>query len=377
MTSVLIQQASLQHKQMLDLTHLRHKEYCERHGFAFLSWRGKVLDRPDKGPTWCRLMLMENAFDNGADYVVVLDADTLIVDPSKDFREALPADQKIGMVKHPRGWKGREWHWNCGVIVARRESKGFWKQVIKAGHVVGQTWNEQGRINLISETAPDMFYELDARWNCAEHINPCANPIVKAWHGLGLAAILKLKEALALLVDQPKANSPIGQILPDSNFGKKLTEIASRSQTIVEIGCWRGGGSTVCLLAGWAGVFGDQQRMFCIDASPEMVLESRGRNPDPRITWLVGSVFPCHGWPVVIDQLPAKIDLLLIDGGKDCGKQDFEALHERCRIIAMDDVKLVKNNVNFRLLRDVWKWDVLAMNLDERHGWAIFERPQA
>lgn len=354
------------------MTHARHAEYCRRHSFAFLSWRGKVLDRPEKGPTWCRLQLMENAFDNGADYVVVLDADTIIVDMKADFRDALPADKKIGMVKHPKGWRTRPWHWNCGVMVARRDTKGFWKQVIKAGHVIGQCWNEQGRVNLISETAPDLIHEIDAKWNSADHINPCPNPVVKAWHGLHLAAIPLMKGQLALMRDEPKENSPIGQILPDSNFGKELRRLASCSATIAEIGCWRGGGSTACLAAG---LVVETQRMYCVDASPKMILEARERNPDPRITWLHGSVHPIDGLPVVLDQLPAKIDLLLIDGGAECGKQDFDALHERARIIALDDVKLVKNNVNFRLLRDVWKWNVLARNLEERHGWAIFERP--
>lgn len=165
---------------------------------------------------------------------------------------------------------------------------------------------------------------------------------------------------------------PIGQILPGTGFGDALTLYAASCDTIVEIGVWRGGGSTACL---HNAMTRPEQRLFCVDIMPEMIGEARARYKDDHITWLCGSVFPVQGAELVKDKLPAKIDFLLIDGGHDCGRDDFNALAYRCKIIALDDVTQVKNNVNYRKLRDEWQWKTLASSLTERLGWAIFERP--
>lgn len=203
MKCVLIQQGSgAVCEAMLDVTYERHKAYCQRHGFAFVNWRGRVLNSPDRGPSWCRLDLLRFSLLR-FDLVVVLDADTLIVDRDADFREALPENAQIGMVRHPRAWEGRAWHWNCGVIVARAGfgNSEFWGRVITAGKVPDQIWNEQSRLNQISLNQvragePEPFYEMQARWNSAAHINPCPDPVVKAWHGLRSEGMRWMVEAL-------------------------------------------------------------------------------------------------------------------------------------------------------------------------------------
>ena len=145
-----------------------------------------------------------------------------------------------------------------------------------------------------------------------------------------------------------EVDKSLGHIMPDSNFGQALTRIANFSNTIVEIGCWRGDGSARCLASG---LIRPEQRMWSVDIDPEMIAEARSRNPDERITFLCGTVLKpeeCDGYnsplmktarrplipeynpardealqemrecakaPCVFDQLPEKIDLLLLDGG--------------------------------------------------------------
>lgn len=199
MKACLIQQSSATYKEMGDLCYERHRAYCNAHSFAFCNWRGKVLNRPDRGPTYCRLPLMQFALEMGYDYVVCIDADALIVRPEVDFRSAMPADKAFGMAQHPKPWEDRQWHWNCGVMVVRPGALKTIKDTIRMGNLKNSYWNEQGRINRIAQDEPWLFHKLDNKWNSAEHINPCPSPVVKAWHGLHLAALPLMKKEIGTL----------------------------------------------------------------------------------------------------------------------------------------------------------------------------------
>lgn len=210
-------------------------------------------------------------------------------------------------------------------------------------------------------------------------------------------------------------NEPSGQIMPDTNFGKVLTRLAMNSNTIVEIGCWHGGGSTKCLAAG---LVRPEQRMWSVDVSPKMIAEARGRNPDERITFLCGTVLKpkeCnplnHGlydgsWeqskplipsdqrmpeavaemkrtseaPHVCDQLPEQIDLCLFDGGEYATRFDFLKLFRRCRVIALDDIRRDVSWKNYRNHQGLMSplgphaWNLMFHRPYERHGWSVFIR---
>lgn len=205
-----------------------------------------------------------------------------------------------------------------------------------------------------------------------------------------------------------------GQILPESNFGRVLTRLAEHSNTIVELGCWRGGGSTRCLAAG---LVRPEQRMWSIDISPQMIAEARERNPDVRITFLCGTVLKpeecapsSHGLygksyqskslvpedqrlpealaemqrtsqcPCIIDQLPEQIDLCLFDGGEYSTRFDFLKIYKRCKVVALDDIRKDVAWKNFRnhdslitSLGDA-QWNLLFHRPFERHGWSVFIR---
>lgn len=199
MHSCLIQQSSATYKEMGDLCYERHRAYCNAHSFVFVNWRGKVLNKPNRGPTYCRLALIQFALEQGFEYVVCLDADALIVRPEVDFREAMPKEKNFGMVHHPGPWEGRPWHWNCGVMVVRPGAEHIIRKTIKHGNIEGQCWNEQGRINRFANAEPWHFYQLHEKWNSAEHVNPCPRPVVKAWHGKHLAAIPLMKKELGIV----------------------------------------------------------------------------------------------------------------------------------------------------------------------------------
>lgn len=164
-----------------------------------------------------------------------------------------------------------------------------------------------------------------------------------------------------------------GQILPASLFGRLLTELSGWANTIVEIGTWRGGGSTACIVAG---LNRPEQRFYAVESCPNMIAEAKAMHSDSRIVWLNGAVSPSGSTPIILDQLPDKIDLLLIDGGEDTGESDFNALWERSTIIALDDTheRCRKNKRNRQFLIDEG-WKVLADFPDERNGWFVAKRP--
>jgi hypothetical protein len=211
-------------------------------------------------------------------------------------------------------------------------------------------------------------------------------------------------------------SEPIGQILPESNFGRVLTRLAKNSNTIVELGCWRGGGSTKCLADG---LVRPEQRMWSIDTSPQMIAEARDRNPDDRITFLCGTVLKpnecdmhshglyanhplsksmlpedhrlseamaemraCSQAPFIGDQLPEEIDLCLFDGGEYSTRFEFLKLYKRCRVIALDDIRKDVAFKNYRNHQSMMTpltplgWNLLFHRPYERNGWSVFVRVQ-
>lgn len=212
-------------------------------------------------------------------------------------------------------------------------------------------------------------------------------------------------------------SEPKGQILPDSNFGRTLTRLAMHSNTIVEIGCWHGGGSTKCLAAG---LVRPEQRMWSIDSSPEMVAEARALNPDERITFLCGTVvtpeeydvhgkllYPkqagstpdrflppsepqlskarleiaaCQKLPYVGDQIPEQMELLLLDGGEYSSRFEFLKLMNRAEVIALDDIRKDTAWKNYRNHQGLISplnstgWNLMFHRPYERNGWSVFYR---
>lgn len=188
-----------------------------------------------------------------------------------------------------------------------------------------------------------------------------------------------------------------GQIVPGSKFGDKLTELAREAKVIVEIGTWKGGGSTLCLADGIRGRH--DAFLFTLEASRDMY-ESYSNYAYDRVFRIWGTIttgFPayfytldqdrreqydadfraCSTAPYVLPILPINIDLLLLDGGEWTSHAEYQQLRARCDTIALDDSNPLKSMKSYAAREDMIAlgWTVLADEPDDRNGWFIARRP--
>jgi hypothetical protein len=196
-----------------------------------------------------------------------------------------------------------------------------------------------------------------------------------------------------------------GQVNPDSAFGSMIVDIASESDytSFLDVGTWNGQGTTKCLYD----AVGKREgvRIYSVESNAAMYGEAVAYwTPcPPSLNLLYGTLskgamteaeirahplfedvevhFNIHyeqdckdleGAPIV--ELPAQIDMVVLDGGEFCGVADFRrASLLKPKVIALDDIRVMKNSENYqRLLADP-EWELLGRGKD-RNGWAIFRR---
>jgi hypothetical protein len=190
------------------------------------------------------------------------------------------------------------------------------------------------------------------------------------------------------------------QITTDSLLGRFLTEQARRAQTTVEVGTGGGQGSTVCIHEGMS----DNALFYTIEADLRNFKEVRTNTPLSVIP-LYGvlhrhvrpvSDHPCASFMKAVHEMHAhetkitadaplitfpssfKIDLLFLDGGEFTTNGDFMELADQSRTIVIDDCnpeKACKTSNLYVTMKDrpQW-WTCLADHIDDRNGWACFER---
>jgi hypothetical protein len=196
-----------------------------------------------------------------------------------------------------------------------------------------------------------------------------------------------------------------GQINPESAFGNSIIELASESEytSFLDVGTWNGQGTTRCLYE----AVGERPgvHIYSVESNAKMYEEAVGfwTPCPPSLHLLYGTLskgalteaeirahplfndvethFHLHyaqdckdleAAPIV--ELPAKMDMVILDGGEFCGEADFRrASLLYPKVIALDDIRIMKNRDNYeRLLADS-EWELVGRGKD-RNGWAIFCR---
>lgn len=192
---------------------------------------------------------------------------------------------------------------------------------------------------------------------------------------------------------------PSGQITSDTLIGQWLSVLAQLSSVtrIVEIGTWRGGGSTK-LIADALLRRETEAHAWCLEANEVMAAEARRRHAEnPHITVIWGSIVTADDldltslspaevkWskqdlellescPQVSDHLPLGIDLLLLDGGEFSGEAEWSVLSDRVTGWALlDDTSTRKNANVLSAVSTDGRFEVIEVS-PERNGTAIVRR---
>jgi hypothetical protein len=196
--ALIIQHANGRYCEMLQIAFPRHSEYARRHGFVYWCLTGDIT--PERPVVWTRIALISHALRLRYDYVVWLDADTLIVDMDTDFREAADEFKVLGMCRHPMPWGNTNWHYNTGVILSKNnaQSRDILRKTWNSGPS-NHPWQEQDRLMQLWEKAPDSILPIDNRWNSHSKCNPSNKPVVRAWHACGPNRIELMKRELRML----------------------------------------------------------------------------------------------------------------------------------------------------------------------------------
>ena len=203
-----------------------------------------------------------------------------------------------------------------------------------------------------------------------------------------------------------------GQINRGSSLGEIIYNLCLQSdiKNIVEIGTWNGMGSTKCIYDAILKKQGEylvyslecNQEFYniCIDnyknltklANFYLILGSiidPNENIDPMFnfddrfftqysreiqsSWCKEDIENCKKSPNVLNILPDKIDLLILDGGEFSGLSEYNKLKDRSIYFILDDTNNIKNYEVSRIIRNNNDYEIL-FDSNERNGFLVAKK---
>jgi hypothetical protein len=209
----------------------------------------------------------------------------------------------------------------------------------------------------------------------------------------------------------------VGQINLGTKSGNLIKDICKRSDvsTIVEIGTWNGMGSTLCVIDGIKEC-GIVKKFISIELYENMYREAiqnlgddikyvellngsiigisdmdwfdhsiitrvieenkdtMGISSEHSRLWYESDMSNLKSAKYLIDQIPEKIDFLILDGGEFSSYPEWCKLKSRTRIVALDDSNIFKCSKIRREILDSNEYNVIVDDLNDRNGFSVFEK---
>ena len=170
---------------MLTLTEAHHRDYCELYGMDYQAVYDEVFPHDPVIGSYAKIELIQRAMQQGYEYIIWLDADTLIKDISADLRDALVL-KKIGACWHRIPQLK---HWNVGALYidnchATEKFIHEWRGVYPPPK---DGWNEQGVFNRLAMQS-DCVVTVSDKWNATIDVSMVPDAVVLGFHGQGDAA---------------------------------------------------------------------------------------------------------------------------------------------------------------------------------------------
>ncbi len=191
-----------------------------------------------------------------------------------------------------------------------------------------------------------------------------------------------------------------GQILPESDFAQSIDDIIAthKPKTIVEIGTWRGLGSTKTIID--SVIKNNLQSEFTsIESNSTFYHEAVENLKDYKnyvnlihgriieidevisfckkeevsvvYEWLKNDIADIENNKNIIADIPKFIDFLLLDGGEYSTFAEWNKLKDRTKIVALDDTLTMKcQHIRSELIENN-EYECL-IDSDDRNGYSIF-----
>jgi hypothetical protein len=194
-----------------------------------------------------------------------------------------------------------------------------------------------------------------------------------------------------------------GQILENSDFCQSINDIFSKykPQTVLEIGTWKGMGSTKCIINNVIEyntktfISIESNLTFHTEAQINLTnylnyvhllygkiieindinsfVSTQELNSNEKI-WLQEDLINISKAPNVLSSIPENIDFLLLDGGEFSTYSEWLKLKDRSKIIALDDTSTTKcRKIKQEVLADQNSSYKILKDSNERNGFMILE----
>jgi len=194
-----------------------------------------------------------------------------------------------------------------------------------------------------------------------------------------------------------------GQINRGSNLGETIYSLAKKDDVnvIVEIGTWNGAGSTKCIrdavldkgkpcnvlsIEAWKSMYdvaiqNNQPAIVGFSIVHGRIVELSDLNWfDPATLsadekrWLAEDIENYKQCPNIIDRIPSKIDLLVLDGGEFSSHEEFHKLIDRSNYVVLDDT--YQGTRKFKLIREMIlsnpdRYEVFGDITNDRNGYMV------
>ena len=194
-----------------------------------------------------------------------------------------------------------------------------------------------------------------------------------------------------------KIYEPQGQILESTQLGKWISVLAAEADvhSIVEIGTWKGLGSTL-LIARSLAQTGKAAKFLSIEARKDfhdlamrnLAQESsvellwgtivsksdldRENLEEHELPWLQEDETAIASAPNLASSMPDVVDLLVLDGGEFSTWAEFSFLLPRLtRYLVLDDTRVRKARKVERFLTSAGGWYRIGQGFD-RNGWSVW-----
>jgi hypothetical protein len=194
--------------------------------------------------------------------------------------------------------------------------------------------------------------------------------------------------------------SEYGQINQSTKRWELIQKIIKNNKfkTIVEIGTWKGLGSTLAVLES----IGDDTKFITLETDYNFYTIAKDnlkkfenkfdllygkiinssdvidfiKNYDlsnEQTSWLSGDMKNFDLCPNVIDLIPNDIDFLILDGGEFSTYSEWKILKDRTKFVALDDIKVLKCEKIYNELINDDEYSLIDLT-DEGHGFCIFKK---